>query len=182
MDVIELHDNVEHPGDYTSGTPMYSDIPESLTATLFPPSDLPISAFVEFAIPSVTSTPQASLPNIQQYFCMEPPHPIPAGHALLSSLPIPTKSIIAALIRMAPEARGTGKCSVTYAHTDSPYRYPFWVIAFWDKVAKDIIPPLTKWQAACHFVEQQSRGMEPGRSVASVFQMQLSILPWEDQK
>src|SRR6267154_2759986 len=120
MDVIELHDDAERPSDFTSGTPMYSDIPESLTATLFPPSDLPISAFIKFAIPSVTSTPQANLPNIQQYFCLEPPHPIPTGHALLSSLPIPTESIITALIRMAPE--GTGKCFVIYAHTDSPYQ------------------------------------------------------------
>ncbi|KAG2069361.1 hypothetical protein BDR04DRAFT_689466 [Suillus decipiens] len=47
MDVIELYDNTERPSDYTPGTPMYSDIPESLTATLFPPSDLPISAFIE---------------------------------------------------------------------------------------------------------------------------------------
>ncbi|KAG1823327.1 hypothetical protein EV424DRAFT_1321185 [Suillus variegatus] len=36
-----------------------------------------------------------------------------------------------------------------------------------------------KWQAACRFVEQQSHGLEPSCSVASVFQMQLSMLPWE---
>jgi hypothetical protein len=40
MDVIELHDNVEHPSDYTSETPMYSDIPESLTADSGPTARL----------------------------------------------------------------------------------------------------------------------------------------------
>ncbi|KAG2099116.1 hypothetical protein BD769DRAFT_1780456 [Suillus cothurnatus] len=49
MDVIELYDNTGRPSGYTPGTPMYSDIPESLTATLFPSSDLPISAFIEFS-------------------------------------------------------------------------------------------------------------------------------------
>ncbi|KAG2029579.1 hypothetical protein BDR03DRAFT_1018202 [Suillus americanus] len=48
MDVIELHDDAGCPSDYRSGIPMYSNIPESLAAALFPPSDLPISAFIEF--------------------------------------------------------------------------------------------------------------------------------------
>ncbi|KAG2365093.1 hypothetical protein BDR07DRAFT_1556161 [Suillus spraguei] len=175
---VKVHNHTEHHGD-VAFMQIYS-VPEHLAATLFPASDLPISAFVQFPIPSVTSAPQAVLPNtIQQYFCLEHPHPSTIDHALLSSLPIPTEPIIMALVRAAPEAWNAGKRSVIYAHTDSTYRYPFWLIAFWDRIAKDIIPPLMKWQAAHRFVEQQLHASQANSSVASNFQMHLSMLPWE---
>ncbi|KAG2152624.1 uncharacterized protein EDB93DRAFT_1249133 [Suillus bovinus] len=85
MNTIEVHDDVEHHGHADVGfTQMYS-IPEYLAITLFPTSDIPISAFVKFAIPSVTSTHQAALPSVHQYFCLEPPHSSPIDHAQTSS-------------------------------------------------------------------------------------------------
>ncbi|KAG1731396.1 hypothetical protein EDB19DRAFT_1912519 [Suillus lakei] len=179
MNTIEVHDDTKHHSHADVGFMQMYSIPEYLAITLFPASDLPISTFIKFVIPSITSTHQAALPSIHQYLCLEPPHSSPIDHALLSSLPIPIEPIITALIHVAPEAWGAGNCSIVYAHTNLMYRYPFWLIAFWDCVTKDIIPPLMKWQAACHFVEQHLHGPEPSLSVASDFQAHLSMLPWE---
>jgi hypothetical protein len=175
MDVLNVPDSAEcHDLEFVS---IYA-IPEHMAATLFPGSHLSISSFLEFHTPSVTpaSTP---LPDIQQYFCSDLPHST-AGQNLLSLLPIPSEPIVTALVSMAPAAWDSGKRSVIYAHTDTTFTYPFWVIAFWERVMKEITPSRLKWQAARRFVEQQSCDpSEPTRSVASHFQRLLSMFPWQ---
>ncbi|KAG2147388.1 uncharacterized protein EDB93DRAFT_1104064 [Suillus bovinus] len=86
MNTIEVHDDIEHHGHADVGFMQMYSIPEYLAVTLFPASDIPISAFVKFAIPSVTSTHQAALPSVHQYFCLEPPHSSPIDHAQTSSV------------------------------------------------------------------------------------------------
>lgn len=150
-------------------------IPLPVTSLALPHPSLSIPRLLGCHIPAIsTIQPQ---PPLRSYFHTNVPDAYKLADVI--SIPIPSPKVINQLLKLAGQAWLDGSQSVSYAHTEETGFYPFWIIYFWDQIAK-LTPTIAAWSASDLWLSQKSQDpkSESCRRTADEFRTVLFSLCW----